>query len=176
MVGHVSHGFLEGVWSCDLVPAVTWYGQVRGKLYELLANCVPPELIMRQLLLELLKKMDDEIKVGGTRGRGGEVSGCVSGCGLCKLQPVPRPLYVTNNRLPRSKAKSFACVTVFARGGGGKIFGCDVAPVSRCRALQSGNEHEVAHLGPSLATGGGGPAGSAFRAAAAGGRQGDIPP
>ncbi|GLC47958.1 hypothetical protein PLESTB_000043800 [Pleodorina starrii] len=36
---------------------------VRGKMYELLANCVPPELIMRQLLLELLKKMDDEIKV-----------------------------------------------------------------------------------------------------------------
>ncbi|GIL52746.1 hypothetical protein Vafri_8539 [Volvox africanus] len=36
---------------------------VRGKLYELLANCVPPELIMRQLLMELLKKMDDEVKV-----------------------------------------------------------------------------------------------------------------
>lgn len=37
--------------------------QVRGKVYELLANCIPPELIMRQLLLELLKRMDDELKV-----------------------------------------------------------------------------------------------------------------
>ncbi|PNH07564.1 Replication factor C subunit 3 [Tetrabaena socialis] len=36
---------------------------VRGKLYELLANCIPPELIMRQLVLELLKRMDEEIKV-----------------------------------------------------------------------------------------------------------------
>ncbi|KXZ55641.1 hypothetical protein GPECTOR_2g1191 [Gonium pectorale] len=36
---------------------------VRGKLYELLANCIPPELIMRTLVMELLKKMDDEIKV-----------------------------------------------------------------------------------------------------------------
>ncbi|MEW5320349.1 MAG: hypothetical protein WDW38_011427 [Sanguina aurantia] len=35
---------------------------VRGKLYELLANCIPPELIMRQLCLELLKKLDDELK------------------------------------------------------------------------------------------------------------------
>ena len=37
--------------------------QVRGKLYELLANCIPPELILRQLLLELLKKLDDTLKV-----------------------------------------------------------------------------------------------------------------
>ncbi|GBF88337.1 replication factor C subunit 3 [Raphidocelis subcapitata] len=36
--------------------------QVRGKLYELLANCIPPELLLRTLLLELLKKLDDEIK------------------------------------------------------------------------------------------------------------------
>ncbi|KIZ03184.1 Replication factor C subunit 3 [Monoraphidium neglectum] len=36
--------------------------QVRGKLYELLANCIPPELLLRALLLELLKKLDDEIK------------------------------------------------------------------------------------------------------------------
>ncbi|GFR47878.1 hypothetical protein Agub_g9687 [Astrephomene gubernaculifera] len=36
---------------------------VRGKLYELLANCIPPELILRTLTLELLKKMDDEIKL-----------------------------------------------------------------------------------------------------------------
>lgn len=38
--------------------------QVRGKLYELLANCIPPELLLRALLLELLKKLDDEVKAG----------------------------------------------------------------------------------------------------------------
>jgi hypothetical protein len=37
--------------------------QVRGKLYELLANCVPPELLMRTLALELLKRVDEELKV-----------------------------------------------------------------------------------------------------------------
>ena len=37
---------------------------VRGKVYELLASCVPPELILRTLLVELLKKLDDEVKVG----------------------------------------------------------------------------------------------------------------
>jgi replication factor C subunit 3/5 len=37
--------------------------QVRGKLYELLGNCIPAELIMRTLVLELLKKLDDELKV-----------------------------------------------------------------------------------------------------------------
>lgn len=36
---------------------------VRGKLYELLANCVPPELLLRCLALELLKRLDDELKV-----------------------------------------------------------------------------------------------------------------
>lgn len=36
--------------------------QVRGKVYELLTNVVPPELIMRQLASELMKKMDDEVK------------------------------------------------------------------------------------------------------------------
>lgn len=36
---------------------------VRGKLYELLGNCIPPELILRSLLVELLKKLDDELKV-----------------------------------------------------------------------------------------------------------------
>jgi hypothetical protein len=35
---------------------------VRGKLYELLVNVVPPELIIRQLTMELLKKLDDEVK------------------------------------------------------------------------------------------------------------------
>lgn len=37
--------------------------QVRGKLYELLGNCIPSELIMRTLVTELLKKLDDELKV-----------------------------------------------------------------------------------------------------------------
>ena len=53
---------------------------VRGKLYELLANCVPPDVILRTLLTEMLAKMDDDIKVGpaqpwgawrGTRPAGG---------------------------------------------------------------------------------------------------------
>ena len=35
---------------------------VRGKLYELLVNCIPPEIIMRRLALEVMKKMDDELK------------------------------------------------------------------------------------------------------------------
>ena len=35
---------------------------VRGKLYELLTNCIPPELILRRLMLELVKKLDDELK------------------------------------------------------------------------------------------------------------------
>jgi len=38
---------------------------VRGKLYELLANCIPPELIIKKLLAELLMKMDDDIKQVG---------------------------------------------------------------------------------------------------------------
>jgi replication factor C subunit 3/5 len=36
---------------------------VRGKLYELLANCIPPELVLKTLLLELLRKLDDELKL-----------------------------------------------------------------------------------------------------------------
>ncbi len=35
---------------------------MRGKLYELLANCIPPDLIIKGLLPELLKKIDDELK------------------------------------------------------------------------------------------------------------------
>eukprot|EP01027_Heterolobosea_sp_BB2_P016215 GEZU01023106.1.p1 GENE.GEZU01023106.1~~GEZU01023106.1.p1 ORF type:complete len:406 (-),score=81.20 GEZU01023106.1:121-1260(-) len=34
----------------------------RGKLYELLANCIPPELIIKQLSSELMKKLDNELK------------------------------------------------------------------------------------------------------------------
>ena len=29
--------------------------EVRGKLYELLVNCLPPELILRKLTLELFR-------------------------------------------------------------------------------------------------------------------------
>jgi hypothetical protein len=58
--------------------------QVRGKLYELLANCIPPELLLRTLLVELLKKLDDELKVTGgpwgeRAGAGRFVSGCWGG-------------------------------------------------------------------------------------------------
>jgi replication factor C subunit 3/5 len=35
---------------------------VRGKLYELLTNCIPPELILKRLLQELMKKLDSELK------------------------------------------------------------------------------------------------------------------
>mmetsp|Transcript_11741 Transcript_11741/g.30075 ORF Transcript_11741/g.30075 Transcript_11741/m.30075 type:complete len:357 (-) Transcript_11741:48-1118(-) len=35
---------------------------VRGKLYELLANCIPPELIIKLLARELIRKLDDELK------------------------------------------------------------------------------------------------------------------
>ncbi|XP_039131043.1 replication factor C subunit 3 [Dioscorea cayenensis subsp. rotundata] len=35
---------------------------VRGKLYELLVNCIPPEIILKKLLSELLKKLDFELK------------------------------------------------------------------------------------------------------------------
>lgn len=35
---------------------------VRGKLYELLVNCIPPEVILRKLSLELMRKLDDELK------------------------------------------------------------------------------------------------------------------
>ncbi|CAN1263859.1 Replication factor C subunit 3 [Linum perenne] len=36
--------------------------QVRGKLYELLVNCIPPEIILKRLLYELLRKLDEELK------------------------------------------------------------------------------------------------------------------
>lgn len=36
--------------------------EVRGKLYELLTNCIPPEIILKRLLFELLKKLDSELK------------------------------------------------------------------------------------------------------------------
>ncbi|GAB4857260.1 Subunit of heteropentameric Replication factor C (RF-C) [Ancistrocladus abbreviatus] len=36
--------------------------QVRGKLYELLTNCIPPEVVLKRLVSELLKKLDAELK------------------------------------------------------------------------------------------------------------------
>lgn len=36
--------------------------QVREKLYELLVNCIPPEVILKRLLDELMKKLDSELK------------------------------------------------------------------------------------------------------------------
>lgn len=35
---------------------------VRGKLYELIVNCIPPEIVLRELSKELMKKLDDELK------------------------------------------------------------------------------------------------------------------
>ena len=36
--------------------------KVRGKLFELLKNCIPPSLIMTKLVECLLKRVDDEVK------------------------------------------------------------------------------------------------------------------
>ena len=35
---------------------------VRSKLYELLVNCLPPELILRTMSQELMNKLDDQLK------------------------------------------------------------------------------------------------------------------
>ncbi|KAI7842216.1 hypothetical protein COHA_004129 [Chlorella ohadii] len=35
---------------------------VRGKLYELLVNCIPPEIVLRKLCLALMPKLDDELR------------------------------------------------------------------------------------------------------------------
>ncbi|GBG79245.1 hypothetical protein CBR_g29296 [Chara braunii] len=36
--------------------------QIRQKLYELLVNCIPPEVVLKRLMLELMKKLDSELK------------------------------------------------------------------------------------------------------------------
>ncbi|KAJ3670927.1 hypothetical protein LUZ60_008353 [Juncus effusus] len=36
--------------------------EVRQKLYELLVNCIPPVIILKKLLTELLRKLDSELK------------------------------------------------------------------------------------------------------------------
>ena len=35
---------------------------IRGKLYELLVNCLPPEIILRKLAQELISRVDDPMK------------------------------------------------------------------------------------------------------------------
>ena len=40
---------------------------VRQKLYELLVNCIPPEVVLRRLCLELLKKLDNELKASAVQ-------------------------------------------------------------------------------------------------------------
>ncbi|XP_057862580.2 replication factor C subunit 3 isoform X4 [Cryptomeria japonica] len=35
---------------------------VRGKIYDLLVNCIPPEVVLKRLVFELMKKLDSELK------------------------------------------------------------------------------------------------------------------
>ncbi|PPD90823.1 hypothetical protein GOBAR_DD12244 [Gossypium barbadense] len=44
------------------LPSALKLFQVRGKVYELLINCIPPEIVLKRLLHELLKKLDAELK------------------------------------------------------------------------------------------------------------------
>ncbi|KAF3598134.1 hypothetical protein DY000_02025923 [Brassica cretica] len=46
--------------------------QVRGKVYELLVNCIPPEVLLKRLLYELLRKLDSELKLEEHRMRLGQ--------------------------------------------------------------------------------------------------------
>ena len=36
--------------------------QVRGRLYELIVNCIPAEVILKKLVKELMRKLDAELK------------------------------------------------------------------------------------------------------------------
>jgi len=36
--------------------------QIREKVYDLLVNCIPGDLIIKYLLLDLLSKMDSDVK------------------------------------------------------------------------------------------------------------------
>ncbi|VVA31402.1 PREDICTED: replication factor [Prunus dulcis] len=47
---------------CEIQGSMHGLYQVRQKLYELLLNCIPPEIILKRLLYELLKKLDAELK------------------------------------------------------------------------------------------------------------------
>ena len=37
---------------------------IRGKMYELLVNCIPPELILKKILFAVMKRLDDELRRG----------------------------------------------------------------------------------------------------------------
>jgi len=41
--------------------------EVRNKLYELLSHCIPPEVILKSLVLELFNKLDSSLKVEVTK-------------------------------------------------------------------------------------------------------------
>ena len=45
--------------------------ETRVRLYELLTHCIPPEVILRSLVIELIKNVDDTIK-GEIASLGGE--------------------------------------------------------------------------------------------------------
>jgi len=47
----------------------------RGRLYELIVNCIPAEVILKKLVKELMRKLDAELKheVGAYRGCIGDV-------------------------------------------------------------------------------------------------------
>ena len=51
----------SGLAKVHLPLTLSWL-QVRGKLYELLANCLPPTLLLRQLATELIRKVDEEVQ------------------------------------------------------------------------------------------------------------------
>ncbi|EKX52843.1 replication factor C subunit 3 [Guillardia theta CCMP2712] len=55
-VGMIAHNILEDQSPKKLL-------EIRGQFYELLASCIPPELILQKLALELLRKLDDSVKV-----------------------------------------------------------------------------------------------------------------
>ena len=40
---------------------------VREKLYELLANCIPADMILSKLTSEIVKQVDDEMKIKTVR-------------------------------------------------------------------------------------------------------------
>lgn len=52
----------SGLYIHHITNVLTPTLQIRSKMYELLANCIPPELIIKTLLIELIRKLDDELK------------------------------------------------------------------------------------------------------------------
>ncbi len=67
------------------------FPQVRGKLYELLTNCIPADLIIKTLLQALLRRLDDEMKVpgGGRRvERTSSMAAAIEGQASTAKQPL----------------------------------------------------------------------------------------